>query len=252
MKQYKPTANKLKKSRKDGKILKSQLLTQGFVVIMGLTTGILYISFSFLRIEKLVKYCLVDSLELFASCTYEYANICLEIIFISLIASSLTAIAIEFFQVRWMFEPSLAKVKLDRVNIIASVKRIPQNFKSQIIKAIASVCALTSGFFIVLLFIENIELFSSKSIVFAEFESILIRLLYAGIIILLATGFFEYLQKRKEYYKELSMDHNEVRQENKDTDGDPYVKSSREQQHRALLEEELVSRVRKSRVVLVN
>jgi type III secretion protein U len=57
--------------------------------------------------------------------------------------------------------------------------------------------------------------------------------------------------KRREYLTELSMSHDEMRRESKDEEGDPLVKSMRRSLHEQLLMQDLVKRVRKARVVVV-
>ena len=64
-------------------------------------------------------------------------------------------------------------------------------------------------------------------------------------------GVLDFLVKRKEYLKELSMSHDEIRRETKDEEGDPLVKTMRRLQHEELLQRDLVARVRRSKVIVV-
>ena len=75
-----------------------------------------------------------------------------------------------------------------------------------------------------------------------------------GLLLALTSVFFgalEYLVRRKTFYRELSMSYAELQLEQKEDAGDPQVRAVRHALHQAMSLEELVSRTRKSKVVIV-
>ena len=64
-------------------------------------------------------------------------------------------------------------------------------------------------------------------------------------------GVIEYIVRRKKYFSELSMSFDELRQEMREEEGDPHIKVAQQQLHQALAYEELVARVRASKVLIV-
>lgn len=67
-----------------------------------------------------------------------------------------------------------------------------------------------------------------------------------------AIGGADFLYQRWQHLKGLRMSHEEVKREYKDQEGDPHHKAERQRLHRELLEQRMVSEVRKADFVVVN
>ena len=253
MKSFRPSKKKLEKAKKDGKVLKSQLVTQMACLVAGLSIGIYSIYFSFLKIEKMVKYCLIDSTNYFISCAVDHLSICFQIIFVTLLSISFVAIAVEFLQVRWMFEPELAKLKFNRINLINAIKLFPSSLKSQLIRALAVILFITLSFSFFTELLKKLGIyFNSRQELLIISSEFLVQISFIAIFVFILAGLADYFVRRKEFLKDLSMDFKEMKDESRNSDGDPYIKALRFNQHQQILQEQIVARVKKSRVVLVN
>jgi type III secretory pathway component EscU len=71
------------------------------------------------------------------------------------------------------------------------------------------------------------------------------------VAILVVAGVVDYQIRRRRYHRELSMSHEELQRELREDEGDPVMKAHRRAVQEVLSMEELVSRVRKARVVVV-
>ncbi|MCB0318766.1 MAG: EscU/YscU/HrcU family type III secretion system export apparatus switch protein, partial [Bdellovibrionales bacterium] len=61
----------------------------------------------------------------------------------------------------------------------------------------------------------------------------------------------EYWINKKKFIKEMSMSHTELKNEHKEDEGDPLLKFSRKALHQEILSQDLVQRVKNSKVVIV-
>lgn len=68
----------------------------------------------------------------------------------------------------------------------------------------------------------------------------------------LALGIADYFLQRFLFLKEMKMTKQEVREEYKETEGDPLIKSMRRQRHREILMQSMMAAVRRADVVVVN
>ena len=72
----------------------------------------------------------------------------------------------------------------------------------------------------------------------------------SGVLFVLLGG-IDYLYRKHQYYRELSMSTDEVRREFRETEGDPHFKAERSAIHEELLAQDVATRIRKCKVVLV-
>jgi flagellar biosynthesis protein FlhB len=68
---------------------------------------------------------------------------------------------------------------------------------------------------------------------------------------LVAIAIVAYGLARWQFYKQLKMSLQEVKDEHKEDEGDPHTKAARKHEHRALLFSEVEKRVKRSKVVVV-
>ena len=68
---------------------------------------------------------------------------------------------------------------------------------------------------------------------------------------LVLLGVVDLLVQRKQFNRELSMSVDEVRREERETEGDPRHRAARRSIYEAQIMQDIVSRVRRSKVILV-
>ena len=93
--------------------------------------------------------------------------------------------------------------------------------------------------------------FGTYSIALSFWMDVIWKGLGFGVFALILLGSLEYVINRHKFLKEMSMTHTELKREHKEDEGDPYLKSSRKLLHQELLSQDLVQRVKRSKVVIV-
>jgi flagellar biosynthesis protein FlhB len=252
-KTYDATPRKLKKARKEGKVLKSQLLTGSAVVSSVLLTALLTIRLTWVKnrmlLESIIVYGAAEP-ELWIA---QMAWRGLFVIFTSLAAGVVTAILVEIAQAGLAIEPAVLSPRFERLNPTKGLSKIAAGIKSSWLPV------LNCCVFAVVLAVFGATLYRKLPAAFflpQELSHVLLmgmvwQLVGVVVLALIILGGVEFLVKRREFLAELSMSHQEMKEENKDTEGDPYLKGARKSLHEDILTDDMVRRVKESRVVVV-
>jgi len=252
-KAFKPSKKKLEKARKDGKVLKSPILAQSFAFLGSILCLDYLLSSSWVRNKLLVEYSLIsgisDPFKVFTGAM----NFGFVFVLVCLLATAVISIFAVSFQVGLRFEPSVLAPKASRLDIGGGFKRIFKGLKEvwQMLLRLFILLLLFACFLVI--FRNNLPalIFSPITPKISLTGEILFRFLLWGSVVLLLFGALDYFFKRRDFLKELSMSHDEMRKEYKNSEGDPLIKSQRRAEHEALAMRDLVTRLRKSRVVVV-
>ncbi|RMD88184.1 MAG: hypothetical protein D6808_00120 [Candidatus Dadabacteria bacterium] len=252
-KQFKPTPKKLKEARKKGEVLKSPIITQSCVVLAVLSVVGVFSTLSWESSKILLQYSLTEGFYHPERVFTLWAEKLIAVVALALGIGVFVGVAVELFQVKPLFEFSLVFPKSERLSLAKGIKRIFSGFK-RVPEIALKVALLGLGY------TALSRAWVSRSIDFAVsfnvgsrflFKDILFRSLCCGLVLLGAAGAFEYWIRRRKYYRDLSMSLDEVRRETKEEEGDPHQKSFRKAQHEALLMQDIVQRVRRAKVVIV-
>ena len=218
MKQFKPTQKRLQKAREEGKVLKSQLFT-AFVGVLGMGVSI-YLAKILLAVEPPVQ---LDGRELFRYWGIKMA----QFTGLALVPYTILVLVTESLLGGLTFKiPKKKRSPFD--SIIGGVKAIP----GHLLKLIPLL-----GFILVL-------------VLYGEGSEILFWI-KVGLLVIGVVGLGELFASRHKFISSLSMSFQELRDEIKESEGDPYIKAMRGSIHRMLTYDEVVSRIRKSKVVVV-
>ena len=239
-KQFPPSKKKIEASRKKGQVLKARNISGSLALLLGLTTCYYTLIFNLDKAGKLVKYCLSNPVHNAYLCLAEGSQGAVVFLLICLGAASIGGIFLEYLQVGKLFEPSLLKVDLSRLSPLAWLRRIPENLLSLALKFVLM------GF-LLLIFVCYLSSVSAGSL-----WQLPQRIFFAGIGLLIISAGIEYLLARKKYFAELGMSFAELKQEQKESEGDPLTAALRKQKHRQILLADLERQVRQAKVIIVN
>lgn len=250
-KQFAPTRRRSEDARKKGKVLKSQLLTQAISLGVGMVLISLTIRLPWVRSELLINYALVDSDPLVLALHY------LKVIFFGvcgvLLPVVVTAVVVEGWQVGYRFDASILAFQPNRLNPTSGFGKVVQGLKQSwypLLKFLALFAFSLSVSYSTLPKLV-VSIIGSPESRLALMWSSLILVVIGGVLVLLLLSGIDYALKQREYSTELSMNACEMRQEHRESEGDPHIKAARRMQHRQLSTEEIVRRVRSSRVLVV-
>ncbi len=251
-KQFKHTTKKLKDERNKGNILKSPLLTKGLSALAAIIGVIIITRFSWERNRMLLEYGLTKGF-LQPMTTFEiWSGVLCDYLLASLGAALIVSICVESFQVGGFFNFTLALPDPKRVNPGEGIQRLAGGFK-QVVELIARIIILVAAFW----FFRSKELaqFAMDGMVYGSnaphWSQEMGRALQCGVAVIICLGFVEYGLKRRKYFRDLSMSLDDVRRESKEDEGSPEMKGHRKALHRSILDQDLVRRVRSSKVIIV-
>ncbi len=238
-KQFEATQHKLREQRKKGNVFKSKDLTQLFTMIVGF---VLLFVFSAKVYEKLYEMCM-----LFWGNIPDFENLAPGFIFFhawrtlvsitvpALIALAMVAILIEVLQLGGpLFTTEPMKFKLEKLDPIKGLKNM-FNVKSlfELGKNIFKVSVVGYIAWTVIraqmpLLLGNIQA-ASKLAGFITVSGILWEFFWKSSLFLLVISLLDFSFQRWKYMKDQRMSFKEMKDEYKNTEGDPLIKSKRRQ-----------------------
>lgn len=263
-KQFDATPHKLKEAHKKGQVFKSKDLTQLLTFIVGFF--IIYYNMGFIweNIASLINN-LWGSIPLKSFSAigggYIYYNTwrCLVFIVLPLLLALLAiTILVEFFQVGPIFTGETMKFQLEKLNPFEGFKKIIFNVRSlfELVKSIFKISVLGYIAFLslkkympeLLGLIEVSNTFSGMAI----FGKVFLDFTVKSIIFLLAIAILDYLFQRWKYLKDQKMTFKELKDEFKQTEGDPLIKSMRRQKQQQVAYGQMMAQVKEADFVVKN
>lgn len=263
-KPFEATPQKLRKVRKEGQVVKSKDLSTAlsllvmFVALYNIAP-ILWEQFSKLfvllyeqipnaNIEKM-GYMYILFLSLFPT---------LLIIAPILLLAFITAIIGDFMQVGPVFSTKSIEFKISKLNPVSGFKNIFFNVKTyfELAKNIIKVIVLAIvAYFVFQDHIPRLLTLCAMENTFAilyEFGQMIIDfIIKAGIIFLIIAG-IDYLFTRWKFLRDQKMSFKEIRDEYKNTEGDPHVKAALRQKRMQMLQQTMSDAVPDSDFVVTN
>lgn len=252
-KSHPPTPHRLRKARREGKVLKSRMVTQVCV-----TAGMLAVAFLSLRFCW-VRWCLLLEWHFSEGFVDPLATVGEVVVggMIGvgsvLIAGVCVAILVEAAQVGLSFEWGILAPKAERIDLVRGVRRLGAGVRDC---GPAIVRLGVYGVFVFFIVVQALHRLSTRDLF--DRAGYLADALRLGVSLgggaLACLGIFagwDYLTQRKRYYRDLSMSSDEIQREFKENEGDPYVRATRRSLHEEMSFGERVRRIRKARVVVV-
>jgi type III secretion protein U len=251
-KQYAASAKKLRQAREKGDIAKSGLLTQGVVISGGCLAILAMFSSVWVRIPSLIQYCLTEGFQEPRRAAW-IVGIEGGKIILSFFAIIITlAILVEFIQVGVMWRPQLVFPDFNRLNPVSGMSKIFGGAKKVLFDILKGLAVVVLAWMVfrdaASIGLASLwDVMSATQIAWGMVE----RIIRIALVIFGVFAAVEFLKAKSEYKKKHSMSREDLRQENKEEDGNPEVKSHRKHLHRAMITQDLVTRVRKSKMIVV-
>ena len=243
-KQFEATQHKLKEQRKKGNVFKSKDLTQLVVMIIGF---ILMFTFGRYAFKVLFELCTLMWSEIphFKNVSGQFINFhiwrtLLSIIAPTLILLALLAITMEILQLGGViFTTEPLKFKLEKLDPIKglknmfSVKSLFELVKGLLKVGLTGYIAWTVVDKHIPEILGNIQA-SHKLAGFLTMATILWEFFWKTSLFLFIVAIIDYIFQRWKFMKDQRMSFKEMKDEYKDTEGDPLIKSKRRQKQREI------------------
>jgi len=256
------TPRRREEARKKGQIFKSTDLNAAVILLAGAIA--LYLSMNYMidSISGFTSVYILDRTLSDFSHEYIYAMFLEAFVILGklllpvLLATFIAALLITYLQVGFIFSAEALTPKLERLNPVEGFKRIfSKRALVELAKALCKVIVsgymvysvLKKYYYVLPRFVDMELAYSIKvlSIIFFEMA------LKVGVIFFII-GVIDYLYQWYEYEKSLKMSKYDVKQEYKQTEGDPMVKSRQRQIQREAAMRRMMAEVPKADVVITN
>lgn len=258
----KPTPRRLQKAREEGQVAKSQDLNSAFTLLASFF--VLYVVFGSMIQSLTGKMTSFLSLDALPHITKDHSFGILRELFIYMfrlvtpvmMASAIIGVFINFVQVGPRFIPKLIQPKFNKLNPVEGAKRL-FSLKSviELIKSVAKAVVIAiltysqikgSWPHLITLTEQGVE----PALLFIA--DLIFRIAVSIIIFLVILGIADYIYQRWEFMKNLRMTKQEVKEERKEVEGDPQIKSARRQRQREMSMNRMISAVEEADVVITN
>lgn len=259
-----PTGRKLTEARKKGQVAKSTELTTVFMLLVAVVMLRNGGSYIFTTLAHMVKEYLGNLHEITAVLTPQALPMHLGMlatrvaILVAIVAvpTFMTVIALNLAQVGFLLSPEAIAPRMDKLNPLTGFQRIFSKqglamlFKSSLeIGAVAVVLYTTmKDQWQVIFRFPDMELGPA----FFTLADLAYRFSIKIIIVLLIIAILDYIYQRWQFMENMKMTKQEVKDEMKQTEGDPMVKSRIRQRQREMARKRMMQAVPEAHVVVTN
>ncbi len=260
-----PSEKKLREAREKGQVAKSQELAPSIVVIFGFFVIFMFSSWIFDTIIRIMKYYLSNFSRMsitmhsfqndFLRLTLEGGKILLPIF----VAVVVAAIMSDGLQVGFQFSThplkfDWSKIKFDPATIMKKIffsKQVGMNLFKSIFKVL--IIGFTS-YLIIKADFETILRTPDFSIGMAlvTLSNIAFKIIIWAAVLLLILAIPDYIFQKREFIESLKMSKQEMKEELKETMGDPYLRARLKEMQREIVMKNMIREVPKADVVVTN
>ncbi len=260
----KPTPKKRRDAREEGQILQSKEVNT-VVILFSCFLGLKL--FGGFMSEQLKKFMVdifteISNVEVFLNpnnLMINFLNISTIFIIISspiLIVAFLSSLIINYFQVGFLFTTKTLKIKFNRLNPIEGFKKIFS--KRALVELVKSILKVTLVGYIAVKYANSQVTRVIKYSSMEPFESFInfSNLMYGFVIrilgILLVLAIMDYFFQWREHEKNLMMSKQEIKEEYKQTEGDPFIKGKIKEKQRKIAMSRMMQDIPKADVIITN
>lgn len=260
----KPTPKKRRDAREEGQVLQSREVTGVFILLstfLGLKIFGKYI-INYLAEFMMDIYKTIENIdELFYENNLMIGFTKIIFVFLGLMApmlfiAFLSALIINYLQVGFLFTTKPLKIKLNRINPIEGFKRLfSKRALAELVKSILKIFFV--GYVAYNFINKNIVQIISLSrlettIILKNLASITFDFVIRVVGVLMVLAFLDYIFQWRQHEKELKMTKQEVKEEYKQTEGDPLIKSKIREKQRRIAMSRMIQEVPKADVIITN
>ncbi|WP_456488782.1 flagellar biosynthesis protein FlhB [Caminibacter pacificus] len=256
-----PTPKKLEDARKEGNIAKSMEMSAFVVLLVASVVIIFYIKYVTYYMEDFYRYFIsFVGLEITKSVVFNFILKATQYIFIVLapvfIALILAGIIGNVGQFGFLFTTKPLIPKFEKINPVKGLKRLfsAKTVVEGIKMILKSIIAFLVGFWLFFDFIhdmprvesmeffEQIKWFSDKAVI----------LIFSMLGVFFVFAVLDFAYQKYSYKKSMRMSKQEIKDEYKQTEGNPEVKAKIRQIQREMAKKRMMSEVPKADVVITN
>jgi len=260
----KATPKRKREAREKGQVLQSKDINSALVLLFAVFTINFILKYWTKEIFQFYKEVIAYSIDIDSLFTYknililttDTVKLILKMSLPILSISMIIGLICSYMQVGFLFTTKTLTFKLDRINPISGLRRL-FSLKSivELLKSLIKTILLiyiTSSYLVKeynnMLNIIDMNIITTISYLWQIIFNLVIR----SSIVLFVIAILDYLYKKWEYEKELMMTKHEVKEEYKQTEGDPLIKSKIKEKQRQISMRRMMQDIPKADVVITN
>ncbi|MBN4066943.1 type III secretion system export apparatus subunit SctU [Simkania negevensis] len=267
----KATPKKLRDARKKGQVAKSQDFPSAFTFIVAISSTLIFANYIydiianfFLFCIKLVPYIVTTSrssshIELRNAIGGIFKMAMQQLLMASLpiaVAVSIVGVIVNFLVIGPVFSVEVFKPDIKKFNPITGIKN---KFKMKtLFELLKSVFKLTVAALLIVsvMWASLNEIVATAGLTLWEttavFASFLVKVIIRIGLFFIFIAVIDLIYQKRQFAKEMKMEKHELKQEYKNTEGDPQIKSKRRQIAQEIAYEEGPSAVKRAKAVVTN
>lgn len=256
----KPTPKRIRDARKEGNVSKSRELTATVLTLGWLVGGWLLMGFMYARLQELFEQSLKAMQLPFRQALLETSAIAFQtLLWLSLPLLGLAVflgLIVEFLQVGPIATMKKLTPDLDKLNPVEGIKKMfsLDNLVELVKSILKSVALIGIGWYVLWKMMPDLLLlpYGAPAQMGSAIWHALTRITLWTIVVFFFVSALDVWYQKFSYTKQLRMSRRDIRQEVKENEGDPYIKSRRRQLHQEWAQQNMLSAVRGSSVVVTN
>lgn len=259
----KATPKKRQDARKKGQVLKSQDVTAAaillvvFLFLIFMAPSMFNSLISFIN-QSIQTYIHIDTLnsdtvmEIYIQTLKEMAKVLLPVMLVAMVA----AIGANFMQFGFLFTTETMKLDLKKIDSLKGIKKIISvRAIINLIKSLLKVALI--GIVTGMIIWTNVEdvldlALQSPWNVLRTVAKLVAIMGIAAAIVLILVAILDYFYEKFEYEKQLKMSKQDIKDEYKNSEGDPLIKSKIKQRQREMAMRRMMQEIPKADVVITN
>lgn len=257
----KATPKKLRDARKKGQVAKSQDFPSAFTFVTSIAATLVASSYIFKQLSGFLQYSFSlsgtkDAQTAAATVVREGLNVILSTSLPIAVITAMVGVLVNFLIIGPVFSSEAMKPDIKRLNPVSNLKNL---FKIKtLVELVKSILKIT-GACIVIYFViwdslpQIIATAAIPVVGSAEvFTQFLVKVIIRVGIFFVIVAIFDLAFQKRFFQKEMMMEKFEVKQEYKDTEGDPHMKSKRKQIAQEIAYQEGPSAAGRARAIVTN
>ena len=256
-----PTAKKRADAKKKGQVGRSTDMTAAFVLLMGFFVIKMLWESIYTKIATYTTYVFshlnqpVDTesvIRIFIGIVELLAQTALPI----MIGVMFIGLAINFYQVGLNFNTEAIEFKLDKLNPINGFGRIfSKRSLMELAKSLMKIAII--GFFLYDFLVDHLMempqfIYFDLTTSLAQISDIIFKMAFEVIGVIMIVGFLDYAYQKWQTTQDLKMSKQEVKDEMKQSEGDPQIKGKIKQKQRQMAMSRMMQEVPKADVIVTN
>jgi type III secretion protein U len=259
----KPTPKKLQDARKKGNVAKSKDLTSTLELFVWFLLFALAMGYASNVLMRLTETALASIGQPFAGAAGAVGELAwhalLALTALALLPVALVGIVVEYLQAGPVFAMDKLKPKAENLNPVEGVKRMfSMDNLIELVKSIAKTALLLGiGWLVLLAAMPSLGKLlgvegGSVAVVGTALWEVTRSTLVWTVALFVLVALLDATWQRHSFTKKMRMSLRDIRQENKESEGDPYIKQSRRQAHEEWSQRNAQQAARQANVLVVN